>query len=138
MSALLALCLLIFHAIAPAPSAHLASRDLRAFANGVASSSEAAARERSAGVRGTESVVPVTAERDAVAWVRVARPLAAAFAMRPDSSMRTPVAAETSARLSVEAAFAASVRVRTLDDSHAVSARGALLPYYATAPPLRG
>ena len=138
MSALLALCLLIFHAIAPAPSAHVASRDLRAFANGGASSSAAAARERGVDTRGAESVAPVTAERDEVAWVRVARPLAATFATRPDSSMRTPVVAETSARLSVEAAFAASVRVRTLDDPHAVSARGALLPYYATAPPLRG
>jgi hypothetical protein len=138
MSALLALCLLIFNGIAPAPSAHVASRDLRAFANGVASSGEAAARERSAGVLGTESVAPVAAERDVVAWVRVASPLAGTFATRPESSVRTPVAAETSARLSVEAAFAASVRVRTLDDSHAVSGRGALLPYYPTAPPLRG
>ena len=138
MSALLALCLLILHAIAPAPSAQVASRDLRAVANGVASSSAAAERERGAGTHGTESIAPVTAESDAVAWVRQASPLAAMFATRPDSSARTPVAAETRARLSVEAAFAASVRVRTLDDSHAVSARGALLPYFPTAPPLRG
>lgn len=133
MSALLGLCLLILHAIAPAPSAQVASRDLRAFANGAA-----AASERTAGTVATESIAPVTAESDAVAWVRQASPLVGPFATRPDSSARTPVAAETSARLSVEAAFAASVRVRTLDGSHAVSARGALLPYFPTAPPLRG
>jgi hypothetical protein len=138
MSALFALCLLILHAIAPAPSAHVASRDLRAFANGVASSSATAARERGGDTRGAQSIAPVTAERDAVAWVREASPFAGTLVTRPDSSARTPVAAETSARLSVEAAFAASVRVRTLDDSHAVSARGALLPYFPTAPPLRG
>ena len=138
MSALLALCLLILHAIAPAPSAHVASRDLRAFANGVASSSDMAAAERAADHRGLGSVAPVATERDAVVWVRQASPLAGTFATRPDASARTPVAAETNARLSVEAAFASSVRVRTLDDSHAVSARGALLPYFPTAPPLRG
>ena len=133
MSALLALCLLILHAIAPAPSAQVASRDLRAFANGAVVESE-----RTSGTVGTESVAAVTAQHDAVAWVRQAGPLAAMFATRPDSSARTPVAAERSARLSVEATFAASVRTRTLDGSHAVSARGELLPYFPTAPPLRG
>ena len=133
MSALLALCLLILHAIAPAPTAHVASRDLRAFANGAV-----VASERTAGTVGTESIAPVTTEHDAVAWVRQASPFAGTFATRSDSSARMPAAAETSARLSVEATFAASVRTRTLDDSHAVSARGELLPYFPTAPPLRG
>jgi hypothetical protein len=137
MSALLALCLLIFHAIVPAPSAHVVSRDLRAFASGVASS-PAAATERVDESRGTASVAPATTDGDAVAWVREARPFAGPFATRSEPSVRTPAAGASSARLSVEAAFAASVRVRTLDGSHAISARGALLPYFPTAPPLRG
>jgi hypothetical protein len=137
-SSLLALCLLILHAIAPAPSARLASRDLRALTSEVAASSATVARERGGDHRDTGSVAPVTAKRDTVAWVRQASPLAGLFATRPDSLARTPVAAAGRARLSVEAASAASVRVRTLDGSHTVSARGALLPYFPTAPPLRG
>jgi hypothetical protein len=38
-------------------------------------------------------------------------------------------------RLPSGATFAAAVRARTLEASHAVAARGALLPYFPTAPP---
>ena len=137
VSSLLALCLLIFQAIAPAPSAHVALGEQRAHASHVAASAVGAA-QRGGDARGSESVSPDAAHRDSVAWVRDARPFAVALAPRADAPARTPVQGMSVGRLSIEAAFAASVRVRALDDSHAVSARGALLPYFPTAPPLRG
>lgn len=137
MSSLLALCLLIFHAIAPAPSAHVATGEQRAQASGVTASAVVAA-QRGGDTRGSESVSPDARHGDSVAWVRDARPFAGVLATRGEAPARTPVYGMSVGRLSMEAAFAASVRVRTLDDSHAVSARGALLPYFPTAPPLRG
>lgn len=94
--------------------------------------------QRAGETRGTESVSLDVRQGDSVAWVRDARPFAGVLATRGDAPARTPVYGVSVGRLSMEAAFAASVRVRTLDDSHAVSARGALLPYFPTAPPLRG
>jgi hypothetical protein len=43
----------------------------------------------------------------------------------------------TGPRTTAGADLAAAVRARALEHSHAVSARGALLPYYPTAPPLQ-
>jgi hypothetical protein len=40
-------------------------------------------------------------------------------------------------RVSGEAAYAADARARQLDASHAAATRGAVLPYFATAPPLQ-
>jgi hypothetical protein len=137
MPRLLALCLLIFHAIVPAPSAQVASGGLRAHVSGVAPSAAVELR-RGDDARGGESVSPAAVPGEAVAWMRVARPVAGMFTARGDVPARTPAAGAATGRLSMEAAFAASVRVRTLDDSHEVSGRGALLPYYPTAPPLRG
>jgi hypothetical protein len=88
--------------------------------------------------RGSESLSSDASGSDFVAWVRDARPFAGVLAPRGDAPVRAPVYGVPVAWMSMEAAFAASVRVRTLDDSHAVSARGALLPYFPTAPPLRG
>ena len=136
LSSLLALCLLIFHAIVPAPSAHVAMEGPRAAASAVAPSA-AVATQRGGDTRGSESLSPAAAHGDSVAWVRDARSSAGVVTTRGDAPVRTAVASMSVGRLSMEAAFAASVRVRTLDDSHAVSARGALLPYFPTAPPLR-
>ena len=137
MSSLLTLCLLIFHAIAPAPTVRVASEGLQARASGAASSTRVSA-QRGSDVRGGESLSPHAAHHDSVAWVRDARPVAGVFTTRADAPVRTRMHSVWVGQLSMEAAFAASVRVRALDDSHAVSARGALLPYFATAPPLRG
>lgn len=137
MSSLLALCLLIFHAIVPAPSARVASGDLRAHASGAVSSAEASVPS-DIDVRGGEAVSRDTEHRDAIAWVRDARSFFGVLTTRGDTPVRTPVVGASIGQLSMEAAFAATVRVRTLDGSHAVSARGALLPYFPTAPPLRG
>ena len=137
MTRLLALCLLIFHAIAPAPSARVAMGEQRAQASGVMAAAGVAA-QRDGETRGSESVSPDARHGDSVAWMRDARPFAGVLTTRGDVPARTPVHGMSVGRLSMEAAFAASVRVRTLDDSHALSARGALLPYFPTAPPLRG
>ena len=137
MSSLLALCLLIFQAIAPAPSAHVAPEGLRAYASGATTGGDVSA-QRGSDTRAGGSLSPDAAHRDAIAWVRDARPFAGVLTTRADTPVRTPVYGVSIGQLSMEAAFAASVRVRTLDDSHAVSARGALLPYFSTAPPLRG
>ena len=137
MSALLALCLLIFHAIVPAPSARVASEGLRADANSAAQSAEVSA-QRETDVRGGESLSADVVHRDSLAWVRDARPFAGLLTTRGDTPACTPVCGVSIGQLSMEAAFAASARVRTLGDSHAVGARGALLPYFPTAPPLRG
>jgi hypothetical protein len=134
---LLALCLLIFHAIAPAPSARVASGEQRAQASGGPASAVVAA-QRGGDAPADESVSLDAGHSETVAWVRDARPFAGILATRGDAPARMPVYGLSVGRLSMEAAFAASVRVRTLDDSHAVSARGALLPYFPTAPPLRG
>ena len=136
VSRLLALCLLIFHAIAPAPSARVAMGEQRGPASVTAAAGVAA--QRGGEARGSESVSPDAGHGESVVWVRDARPFAGVLATRGDVPARTPVYGMSVGRLSMEAAFAASVRVRTLDDSHAVSARGALLPYFPTAPPLRG
>lgn len=111
--------------------------ELRAQASGAPASAFVAA-QRGADSRGSESVSSDAGQGDTVAWVRDAHPFAGVLATRGDAPVRTPVYGSTATWLSMEAAFAASVRVRTLDDSHAVSARGALLPYFPTAPPLRG
>lgn len=137
MRSFLALCLLIFQAIAPAPKAHVAARDLRAYASGVVPRVEASPRHE-IDVGSSESLSRDGEHRDAVAWARDARPFVAALTTRGHTPARTPVFGASLGQLSMEAAFAATVRVRTLDDSHAISARGALLPYFPTAPPLRG
>ena len=137
MSRLLALCLLIFHAIAPARSAHVATGEQRAQASG-SSATAVVAAQHVGDARGSELLSSDAGHGDFVAWVRDARPFAGVLAPRGDAPLRAPVYGVPAAWLSREAAFAASVRVRTLDDSHAVSARGALRPYVPTAPPLRG
>jgi hypothetical protein len=134
---LLALCLLIFHAIAPAPSARVASGEQRARASAVPASAVVAA-QRGGDAPADHAVSVDAGHGETVAWVRDARPFAGMFATRGDAPARMPVYGLSVGQLSMEAAFAASVRVRTLDASHAVSARGALLPYFPTAPPLRG
>lgn len=135
MPLLLALYLLIVQAFAAAPSARPASvqraHDVASLATGSLRDGDATREER--------SVRAEPAHGDVVAWVRQARPLAGVLATRgEETARRTPVDGATPGTMSIEAAFAASVRVRTLDDSHAVSARGALLPYFPTAPPLQG
>ncbi|MFL5620511.1 MAG: hypothetical protein ACJ79A_19205 [Gemmatimonadaceae bacterium] len=137
MSRLLALCLLIFHAVVPAQNVQTARGDLPPHASWVAPS-PALAIHRDRETRGDESVSPDAAHGEAVAWVRDARSLTGVFTTRADAPAGAPAVGAATGRLSIEAAFAASVRVRTLDDSHEVNARGALLPYYPTAPPLRG
>lgn len=137
MPLLLALFLLIFHSIVPAPSAQVAVDGARAR---WASADRAAASELHGAehVHGAQSVSLESVPGELLAWVREARSLNGSLATRGHVQVRTPPADAATNRLSIEAAFASSVRVRTLDDSHAVSGRGALLPYYPTAPPLRG
>jgi hypothetical protein len=134
---LLALCLLIFQTIVPAPSAHVATEGPRVHSSSVAPA-VAVAAQRGSETRDAESLSQGSTHGDAVAWTRDARSYAGLLTARGDAPVRTPVYGGPIGQLSMEAAFAASVRVRTLDGSHAVSARGALLPYFATAPPLRG
>ena len=138
MPMLLALYLLVLQLLVPAPGTRAASAS---YARGDAQRVEASAlvstvSEESA--RGNELVAPDPASHDAVAWVRVARPFGIAFTTRASSTPRTAATGATLGRLSMAAGFAASVRARTLADSHAVGSRGALLPYYPTAPPLQG
>ena len=137
MSTFLALCLLIFQAIVPAPRAHGVVSEQRSYAGG-ATARAVVATQRGGETRGSDSVSPDAGQGESVAWVRDARAFTGVLATRGDAPVRTPVHGLSVGRLPMEAAFAASVRVRTLDDSHAVSARGALLPYFPTAPPLRG
>jgi len=54
---------------------------------------------------------------------------------RPDGCAPPTPAPATGPRLPSGATFAAAVRARTLEASHAVAARGAVLPYFPTAPP---
>jgi hypothetical protein len=54
---------------------------------------------------------------------------------RPDGCGPTPPAPPSAPPAPSGATFAAAVRARTLEASHAVAARGALLPYFPTAPP---
>lgn len=73
--------------------------------------------------------------------LRVARPVVDLAASRgARAAVHGPPAAmcAAAARLSAGAAFARDARARALDTSHAVSARGDVLPYFPTAPPLQG
>ena len=81
------------------------------------------------------------AGRPAREALRAARPVTAATAARAGSASGNgpvPVALASAPRLSGEAAFAADVRARSRAASHAVAARGGVLPYFPTAPPLQG
>jgi hypothetical protein len=135
MPLLLALYLLITQAFAAAPSAPVTLGGARVRERTPIAATELWRVETA----GDESVRPGAAPHRASVWVRDARPLVPVLATRVDGTPpRTPAAGAAAGRLSMEAAFAASVRVRTLDESHEVSGRGALLPYFPTAPPLQG
>ena len=135
MPLLLALYLLITQAFAAAPSAQVAFGATRAHEQTSSAALELRRVERAR----DESVRPDAAPHRAIAWVRDARPLAVAFTPRVDGTpSRAAAAGVATGRLSMEAAFAASIRVRTLDESHEICGRGALLPYFPTAPPLPG
>jgi hypothetical protein len=135
---LIALLLLVVQSLAPQPTAALTAASPSARANVVVAGAAVAAsgarphREAERSVRGQEP-------RQAAMWLRAPHAFAHVVPSRVAGSPPTLHPVEGSiARLSVEAAFAASVRVRTLDDAHEISGRGALLPYYPTAPPLQG
>lgn len=134
---LIALFLLVLQSLAPQPAAALAAAGSRAHATVVASA--AVSTSEAVPDRAAERSVRDHEPRHASVWLRAPNAFAQIVPPRVASTPPTlpPLEAST-ARLSVEAAFAASVRVRTLDDSHEVSGRGALLPYYPTAPPLQG
>ena len=133
MSLLLALYLLLIQSFAMAPSAHVAFDGARAH------SPSAAVELRRVEAARDESVRADAAPRQATGWVRDARRVGAVSATRGDvAPTRTLTSGAALGRLSMEAAFAASIRVRTLDASHEVCGRGALLPYFPTAPPLQG
>jgi hypothetical protein len=135
MPLLLALYLLITQAFAAAPSATATLGGARVRER----TPVAATALRRIETARDDSVRPDAAPHRTSVWVRDARPIVPVFATRVDGTpSRTPLAGAAAGRLSMEAAFAASVRVRTLDESHEVSGRGALLPYFPTAPPLQG
>jgi hypothetical protein len=135
MSLLLALYLLIAQAFTAAPSVQVAFGGARASEQ----TSSAAAERRRVETARDGSVQLDAAHPQAIAWVRDARsPLAVYTTRGHDATSRTSAAGAATGRLSMEAAFAASIHVRTLDQSHEVSGRGALLPYFPTAPPLQG
>jgi hypothetical protein len=143
VSILIALFTLVIQLLAFTPGAQSAPgwMRVRSMADASASSMPSA--------RGAEGATSVAAARDddasireveprvSVVWVRAAQQVASILAARP-ATLLYGSAADAVARLSAEATFAASVRVRTLDASHAICARGALLPYFPTAPPLQG
>jgi hypothetical protein len=143
---LIALLLLVVQSLAAQPAALAAGPLAHAHALVASATMERATMERAENVAGDASSTR-TAERSvrsqesrhATVWVRAPYVVGHVAPSRAASTPPTlPPADASTARLSVEAAFAASVRVRTLDDSHEVSGRGALLPYYPTAPPLQG
>jgi len=135
MPLLLALYLLITQAFAAAPSAPGTFAGARARERAPSAPIELRRVETAR----DESVRPDAARHRAIAWVRDARPLVVALTTRVDGTpSRTHAAGAAAGRLSMDAAFAASIQVRTLDESHEVSGRGARLPYFPTAPPLQG
>jgi hypothetical protein len=138
---LIALLLLVVQSLAPQPAALAAGPLAHAHAL-VASATMARAgsvADAASAARTAERSVRSQESRHATVWVRAPYVVGHVAPSRAASTPPTlPPADASTARLSVEAAFAASVRVRTLDDSHEVSGRGALLPYYPTAPPLQG
>lgn len=138
MPMLIALLLLVLQSLAPQPSAALAAASSRTHATEAAASAAVATSDAPPD-RAAERSVRDQEPRHASVWLRAPNAFAQSVPSRAASTRTTlpPLEAST-ARLSVEAAFAASIRVRTLDDSHEVSGRGALLSYYPTAPPLQG
>jgi hypothetical protein len=138
MPMLIALLLLVVQSLAPQSAAALTAASSSAHATVVVAGAAAATADGRSD-QGAERSVRGHEPRHAEVWLRAPHAFAHVAPSRVSGTPPTlpPVEAST-ARLSVEAAFAASVRVRTLDDSHEVSGRGALLPYYPTAPPLQG
>lgn len=140
---LIALCALVIQLLAAVPgtqaAAHRASARSSAAAQPASSSITTAAQSATSvgAARDEDASIRDGGPRERVVWVRAVQPVASVVAARSATVLHGP-AADTAARLSAEAAFAASVRVRTLEVSHELSARGALLPYFPTAPPLQG
>ena len=139
---LIALWMLVIQLLASVPGAHPApgwtsARSSADVSTSGTSTSAGAARAASiSGARDDDASIRDDERRLAIVWMRSVQ-LAGVLAAR-SATVPFGLAADSAARLSAEATFAASVRVRTLDASHEVRARGALLPYYPTAPPLQG
>jgi hypothetical protein len=117
---LIALWLAVLHALVATPAARTPAADARAHAG--------ASLHRS----GSEPLNQT---------VHAAHSPAGVVATRGEApSGHAPPAAPigTAPRLDDAAARAAAVRGRALDASHAVTARGAVLPFFPTAPPLQG
>lgn len=98
---------------------------------------------RAAGSTGTraESRVGMEAAQSADETLRLAQPVRSLSVPRstvPAAAGPPAAALGTMPRLPDAALGAAAVRARTLARSHETSARGDVLPYFATAPPLRG
>ena len=83
-----------------------------------------------AGVSAREYVASATA---------TIQPLSRVVTPRSDAPRSLPpTAATTSRRLSIEAALVATAHVSAFVSAYVVDARGTLLAYYPTAPPLQG
>jgi hypothetical protein len=140
---LIALWMLVIQLLASVPGDHPApgwasARSNADVSTSASSTSGGAARATSIGAaRDDDASIRDSEPRVAIVWMRSVQPLAGVLAAR-SATVPSGLAADSAARLSAEATFAASVRVRALDASHEVPARGALLPYYPTAPPLQG
>jgi hypothetical protein len=138
MPMLIALLLLIVQSLAPQPAAAPAVAHRGLVASATMANARSAADDASA-ARSTERSVRGQDSRHATVWLRAPQIVVHVATSRVASTPPTlPPGEARSVCICAEEAFAASVRVGTLDDSHAVSARGALLPYYPTAPPLQG
>ena len=140
---LIALCALVIQLLAAVPGTQAAAHrpSARASADAQPASSSIATAAQSAtsvGAARDEASIRDVETQVSTVWVRAAHPFASVFAARSTTAPTLTPSADMPIRLSAEAAFAASVRVRTLDASHELSARGALLPYFPTAPPLQG
>ena len=85
-------------------------------------------------VRAGAALAPDEALRQALP----VRSVSVARSTTPLLSGPPAAALATSPRLPDAPLFAAAVRARALGLSHAVSARGDVLPYFPTAPPLQG
>lgn len=73
--------------------------------------------------------------------VRAAAPVTELVTGRGEArgwSIPVPAVGGAAPRLTSEATYAAEVRARALGESHVVAARGGVLPYFPTAPPLQG
>jgi hypothetical protein len=137
MRLVVALWLAILHALAAAPAvrgpATLGARRICAEA-------PAPGRADPQAACGNATTVRAGDQRLLHEGLRIARPVVGQWATggQPRTVPVVPLGALVAAtRIAGEAMEAVDVRARALDASHATASRGAVLPFFGTAPPLQ-